>query len=90
MVFAQVRMRTLAWSWDLSSNGSVERAINSARRAFFAYGAQGVFHGQVNPLTGLLIFETCSLPILLYGSENWFSTESLLGKLEAFKMKLNK
>ena len=73
------------WSWDLSANISVGQAINSACRAFFAYGVKGSFHGQVNPVTGRVILETCSLPILLYGSQNWFITESLLGKLEAFQ-----
>ena len=53
--------------------------------ATIKYMPKAVFHGQVNPLTGRAIFQTCSLPILLYGSKNWFITESLLGKLEAFQ-----
>ena len=59
-------------------------AIAKARRCFFAYGAMGAYHGRLNPLSGRAIFETCVLPILLYGCENWFVNDAVLKKLDSF------
>jgi hypothetical protein len=36
------------WSWDLSATKAVDEAI---KKAFFAFGAMGVFHGQLNPIS---------------------------------------
>ena len=36
------------------------------------------------------MLETCVMPILLYGSENWILTEGLVAKLEAFQAELVK
>ena len=38
------------WSWDLSATEAVDDAIKKARQAFFAFGAMGAFHAQLNPL----------------------------------------
>ena len=73
------------WSWDLSATKAIDEAIKRARRAFFAFGALGAFHGKLNPLSGKTIFDTCVIPILLFGSENWILTDSLLDSLEAFQ-----
>ena len=69
------------WSWDLSADASIDVAISKARKCFFAFGSMGAFQGQISPLSGQSIFEQCVIPILLYGSENWFLTEPLLRKL---------
>ena len=53
--------------------------------AFFAFGAMGAFHGKLNPISGRTIFETCVVPIFLYGCENWILTTPLLDRLEAFQ-----
>ena len=59
--------------------------IKKARRVFFAYGAMGAFQGKLNPLSGKTIFDTCVVPVLLFGSENWILTDSQLDHLEAFQ-----
>ena len=45
----------------------------------------GAFQGKLNPLSGKTIFDTCVVPVLLYGSENWILTDSHLDQLEAFQ-----
>ena len=37
-----------------------------------------------------MIFESCVIPILLYDCENWFLTDSLLAKLEAFQAEIGR
>ena len=56
------------WSLDLSASIAVDEAIKKARRAFFAFGG---FQGKLNPISTRCIFETCVVPVLLYGCENW-------------------
>ena len=73
------------WSWDLSATKAVDDAIKKARRAFFAFGAMGAFHGQLNPLSARSIYETCVVPVLLFGCENWMLTDSMLHQLESFQ-----
>ncbi len=75
------------WSWDLSATKAVDEAIKKARRTFFSYGAMGAFQGKLNPIT---IYETCAVPILLYGCENWILTDSQLDLLEAFQGEIGK
>ena len=73
------------WSWDLSASKAVDEAIKKARRAFFAFGAMGTFHGQLNPISAKSIYEVCVVPVLLFGSENWILTDSTLRLLESFQ-----
>ena len=75
---------------DLSADKAVDEAIRKARRSFFAYGGLGAFQGQLNPLSGRSIFESCVVPVLLYGCEYWFVTEALPEKLEAFKAEVGR
>ena len=76
--------------WDLSANKSIDSAIGRARSSFFAFGAMGGFQGKLNPLSGRAIFETCVVPVLLFGSENWYLTEFLLEKLESFQAEIGR
>ena len=78
------------WCHDLSSAKSIEENINKARRAFFALGAIDVFQGSCNPLTALSIFNTFIMPILTYGCESWFLTETLIARLERFQAEIGK
>ena len=78
------------WSWDLSASIAVDEAIKKARRAFFAFGAMGGFQGKLNPISTRCIFETCVVPVLLYGCENWILTDSLLHKLEMFQAEIGR
>ena len=36
------------------------------------------FQGDLNPLSGRAIFETCVVPTLLYGRESWILTEGMI------------
>ena len=78
------------WGRDLLASKSIEENIKKARRAFFSYGSIGAFQGDLNPLSSKSIINSCVMPILLFGSENWILTESLLHKLEAFLGELAK
>ena len=78
-------MLNVLGTWDLSATMAVDEAIKKARRAFFAFGAMGAFHGRLNPISSKTIYDVCIVPILLYGSENWILTVSLLDRLEAFQ-----
>ena len=73
------------WCWDLSATKAVHEAIKKARLAFFAFGAIGAFQGQLNPISGRSIYETCVIPVLLFGCENWVLTDSMLHQLESFQ-----
>ena len=66
------------WHTNLIPVKSIEDNISKARRAFFSLGSIGAYRGALNPLSGRSLFSTFVLPILLYGSENWILTESLL------------
>ena len=43
------------------------------------------FQGQLNPISGKSIYETCVIPTLLFGCENWVLTNSMLHQLESFQ-----
>ena len=58
--------------WDLlSATRANDKAIKKARKALFATGVTGPFHGKLNPISGKTLSDTCVIPILLYGRENW-------------------
>ena len=69
----------------LSATKAIDEAIKKTRRAFFVFGAMGAFHGKLNPISRKTIFNTCVIPILLFGSENWILTDPLVDQLEAFQ-----
>ena len=70
------------WRWNLLASRCVEENIKKARRAFFSYGSIGAFQGvQLNPLSATSVIESCIMPILLYGAENWIMTPEILSKL---------
>ena len=73
------------WNSNLSAQTSVSDNINKARKAFFALGRLGAFQGDLNPLSSCSIFETCIIPILLYGSETWLLDSTSLITLESFQ-----
>ena len=50
----------------------------------------GAFHVKLNPISGKTIFDTCVIPILLFGSENWILTDPLVDQLEAFQGEIGK
>ena len=69
------------WNGDLLAKKSVDENIQKARRAFFHYGSIGVFQGDISPLSSRSVLESCVMPVLMYGSENWIMTEVLFERL---------
>ena len=78
------------WQYNLSASRAVHENVRKARKAFFALGNIGVFHGSLNPLSGRSIFETCIIPILLYGSETWLLDSSTIKALESFQCEIGR
>ena len=70
-------MKCLGYVWrgNLSVVQMVEYNCSKARRAFFAYRGIGGFQGDLSPLSGRSIIDTCVLPVLLYGCEQWRLTD---------------
>ena len=73
------------WCWDLSATKAMDKAIKKARWAFFCLWAIGAFQGQLNPISGRSIYETCAIPTLLFGCKNWVLTDSMLHQLESLQ-----
>ena len=67
---------------------AVEEGIKKARRSFFHFGAIGVFQGDLSPLSSRAVVESCVMPVLLYGYENWVLIEQLISHLETFQSEL--
>ena len=59
------------WSSTLSSKPMIEHNVTKARKSYFAFGSIGVYQGAISPLSCRSLVETCVMPILLYGCENW-------------------
>ena len=72
------------WVRDLTASKSVNENIRKARRTFFHYGSLGTFQGDLNPLSTGSIIQTCVMPVLMYGSENWLLTINQLNQLDSF------
>ena len=91
-IHSQLQIKCLGvwWQHDLSPSKSVEENISKARRAFFATGSLGSFHGKLNPLSGRSIFEIFVVPVLLYGCETWILTPTLMTKLEKFQSEIGR
>ena len=78
------------WNHDLSARPSIEHNILKARKSFFAYGSMGLFQGNLSPLSGRSVVETCILPILMYGVENWCLSHISIQMLDSFLGELSK
>ena len=72
------------WSSTLSSKPMIEHNVTKARKSFFAYSSIGVYQGAISPLSCRSLVETCVMPILLYGCENWSLCYSSLEILNSF------
>ena len=78
------------WKSNLGSAKSVEANIEKGMKAFFATGAVGAYQGTLNPLSSISLFDTCVVPTVLYGSENWILTEQTIARLETFQSQMGK
>ena len=77
------------WCSNSTSRKSVEERLCKARRAFFANGDLGAFHGLLNPLSSRSLVESCVMPVLMFGAEACYNA-SLLSKLESFQSEIGK
>ena len=68
----------------------IQENICKARHAFFHFGSIGVFQGDMGPLSFRKVIESCIMPVLLYGRENWILSDVLVERLEAFQAELVK
>ena len=59
------------WKGDVFATKSMDENIKKARHSFFHYGSIGAFQGDICPLSSRSILESCVIPVLLYGYENW-------------------
>ena len=73
------------WKQNLSSLPMIEDWIQKARKAFFQLGSVYAFQGSLSPVSASAIVQTCVLPILLYGVENWVMSSESTKKLERFQ-----
>ena len=78
------------WQSNLSASKSISTNIAKARKAFFGLGSTKAFHGDLNPLSSSNIFETCVLPVLLYGCETWLLDSSCTQALEKFQCEIGR
>ena len=78
------------WKSNLGSAKSVKANIEKGRKAFFAAGAIGAYQGTLNPLSSISLFNTCVVPAVLYGSENWILTEQTIARLKTFQSQMGK
>ena len=86
----QAKCLGFLWSSSLSAKASVEHNINKARKQFFALGSSGCFLGYSNPLSARETVESCVIPTLLYGAENWILDVTSLNLLERFQAELGR
>ena len=78
------------WQYNMQARKAVNEGIIKARKAFFAMGSIGAYQGNLNPLNSRCIFETCIIPVLLYGCENWILCEQDIMLLERFQDSMGK
>ena len=76
------------WRNDLSARDSINTNIFKARRAFFGLGSTGVFHGKLNSSSSM--FETCIIPVLLFGCKTWLLDTICLQALERFQCEVGR
>ena len=78
------------WQHNLMAERSVKENITRARKAFFAQGAIDAFLGHLNPMSSSSVFETCVVPVLLYGCETWLLDQATLSSIESFQVEIGR
>ena len=78
------------WRQDLSSSSAIQNRIQKARKAYFQFGSIYAFQGKLSPVSCSSIVETCVLPILFYGVENWILSSESIQMLECFQGEIAK
>ena len=78
------------WTHNLTSTKSIAENVCMARKAFFSFGSIDVFHGNLNPLSSNSVIETCVMPMLVFGCESWYLTDTALDDLEQFQCNIGR
>ena len=78
------------WKDDLSSSRAIQIRVQKARKAYFQYGSIYAFQGKLSPVSCCSIVETCVLPVLLYGVENWVLSPESIRMLDSFQGEIAK
>ena len=89
-IISEAKCLGVWWKHNLSAVRSIQENISKARRAFFAFGRIDAFQGHLNPLSSINIFETCVIPVLLYGSDTWLLDSSTILLLEQFQYEIGR
>ena len=89
-ILPQAKYLRYIWDRSLSAKSAVKDNISRARKLFFALGSTGCYLGRSNVLTAKAIVETCMLPTLLYGAENWILNDESLRLLESFQAEIGR
>ena len=55
-----------------------------ARRSFLQSGSIEAFQGDLSPLFTKPVIETCVVPVLMYGNENWVLTDIIIRENSVF------
>ena len=84
-ITVQTKCLGYMWSKSLSARAAVENNIARACRQFFALESTCSYLGHSNPLSARIVVETCVIPTLLYGAENWILVDTSLNLLEMFQ-----
>ena len=74
----------------MSSSNAIQNRVQKARKAYFHFGSIYAFQSKLSPVSCCSIVETCILPILLYGVENWVLSPEAIRMLENFQGEMAK
>ena len=55
---------------------------HQSQKKLFSLWCNGVFQGDLGPLSSCAVVESCVMPVLPYRCENWVLTEQLISRLE--------
>ena len=86
-------MRDLLWEAGIPhiNQTAYQRRVSCADAIFATqFGSVGTFQGVLNPASSKSVIETCIMPVLLYGCENWILKERPISQLNSFLGELAK
>ena len=60
--------------------GQLRKESARQEKPFFQFGSVGIFQGVLSAASSKSVIETCVMPVLLYGCENWILKERLINQ----------